>query len=205
MAVTIEELQEKFEALEKAHTDKTKELDGLQSLKGKWSNEVGEVRKQIEDLTAREKVVAEKLEAATKELESLKSKPAGKTENPPPAPKLSDKELADKLESDLTDAEKKDVEGLYNKLPDSEKKAFVEDDTFRVAVLKQAKTGSGQVNPNSPWRVVKPAPPPSSEELENRVKELFKKHRAGDTLIEQRGGGYGERKVSQDSKPKKFL
>lgn len=205
--MTIEELKDLVDKLTKQVDDKAKELDGLQKLKGSWSNEVGEVRKQNEDLVASLKAATEKLDSVTKEVEALKSNSqAGKTVNPPPEPKLSDKELADKLESKLTDAEKKDVEALFAKLPDADKKAFVEDDAFRVAVLKQAKAGDGKVNPNSPWRVVKPATPPSSEELENRVKELFKKHQSGVTLIDERGGGLGERKKAQDpTKPLKFL
>jgi chromosome segregation ATPase len=208
--MTVEELAAKVEALEKEREALQKKVDGLDSLNGKRGTEIGEVRKQLEDISALKdaiKSLTEDRDAVKKELEALKSKaPVGGKDTPPPDKKLSDKELADKLESELTDAEKKDVEDLFNKLPDADKKAFVDDDTFRVAVLKQAKAGNGEVNPNGPWRVKKPVAPPSGEELERRVKELFKTHRAGGPLIEQRGGGYGERKPAQDPiKPKKFI
>lgn len=200
--MTNEELMAKIQSFESQLADKNKELEGLQSLKGKWSNEVGDVRKEIETLKGELKTLTEDRDSVKKELEALKSKPVVGKDIPPPAPKTSDKELADKLESELTEAEKKDVEDLWKKLPDTEKKAFVTDDTFRVAVLKQAKAVEGKVNPDSPWRV---KPKPSSEDLEAKVKDLFKKHRAGVTLIDERGGGYGPAKVTPAKGPVRFM
>ncbi len=198
----VKELTDKIEALQK-------KVDGLDSLNGKRATEIGDVRKQMEEFTALKdaiKSLTEDRDAVKKELEALKSKgPKDGKDTSPPDNKLSDKELADKLETDLTDAEKKDVEALYNKLPDSDKKAFVDDDAFRVAVLKQAKSGKDSVTPDGPWRVKKPVTPPSSEELEKRVIELFKKHRAGVTLVDERSGGYGDKKVSSQPKAVKLM
>lgn len=200
--MTTEELQAKVAEMQNQLNEKVKELDGLQSLKGKWSNEVGDVRKEIETLKGELKTLTADRDAVKQELETLKSKSVAGKDNSPPVAKTSDKDLADKLESELTEAEKKDVEELWKKLPETEKKAFVSDDTFRVAVLKQAKASEGKVNPDSPWRV---KPKPSSEDLEAKVKDLFKKHRAGVTLIDERGGGYGPSKVIQAKPPVKFM
>jgi len=200
--MTVEELQANVEELTKRLDDKAKELDGLQSLKGKWSNEVGDVRKEMDVLKGELKSLTVDRDAVKQELEALKSKPDTGKVNSPPEAKVSDKELADKLETGLTEAEKKEVEELWKKLPDDDKKAFVENDAFRVAVLKQAKAKDGKVNPDSPWRV---QPKPPSGDLESKVKELFKKHRSGVTLIDERGGGFGTARQSKEFTPTKFL
>jgi chromosome segregation ATPase len=200
--MTIEELQASIEELNKKLEDKSKELDGIQSLKGKWSNEVGDVRKEMDVLKGELKSLTEDRDAVKKELEALKSKADSGKVNLPPVARVSDKELADKLETELTDAEKVEVEELWKKLPDSDKKAFVENDAFRVAVLKQAKAIDGKVNPDSPWRV---KPKPSGDDLENKVKDLFKKHRAGVTLIDERGGGFGTPRPTKEFSQAKFL
>jgi len=208
MAKTIEELEELVEGLTKRLAEKEKEIDGIQSLKGKWSGEVGDMRKQVEELVGLKETVTtltEDRDAVKKELEALKSKgPVQREENPPPAPKTSDKELADKLESELTDAEKKEVEGFIGKLTADDKKRFVSDDTFRVAVLEQAKTGDGKVDPDSIWRVAPKKPKSSGEDIKAMVADLFKKHKSGNLVIDERGGGYGQRREAKVEKPVKF-
>jgi len=202
--MTVEELEAKVTELQSQLGEKAKELDGLQSLKGKWSNEVGDVRKEIDALKGEVKNLAADRDAAKTELDALKSKSGGTgKENLPPASKVSDKELADKLETELTEAEKKEVEELWKKLPDDDKKAFVDNDAFRVAVLRQAKAVDGKVNPDSPWRV---KPKPSGEDLDAKVKDLFKKYRSGSTVVDERGGGFGApRQPKQAVAPVKFM
>jgi len=208
MAKTIEELEELVEGLTKRLTDKEKEIDGIQALKGKWSGEVGDVRKQLEELTELKdtvKTLTEDRDSVKKELEALSSKePAVKREEqPPPVSKVSDKELADKLESELTDAEKKEVEGFIVNLTPDDKKRFVSDDTFRVAVLEQAKTGNGKAAPDSIWRVTSKKKD-SREDLKSVVADLFKKHKSGNLVIDERSGGYGQRREAKVEKPIKF-
>jgi chromosome segregation ATPase len=207
MAKTIEELEALVDGLTKRLTDKEKEIDGIQALKGKWSGEVGDVRKQLEDLTGLKdtvKTLTEDRDAVKKELEALKSKETvvEREDKTPPASKVSDKELADKLESELTDAEKKEVEGFITNLTADDKKRFVSDDTFRVAVLEQAKTGNGKVAPDSIWRVTKKKD--SREDLKSVVADLFKKHKSGNLVIDERSGGYGQRREAKVEKPVKF-
>jgi len=206
MAKTIEELEKVVEGLTAKLDEKGKELDGLQKLKGTWSNEVGEVRKQSEVLAGELNTAKEAVEALTEDVKTLKSKEPPKTpgkDNPPPVAKVSDKDQADKLESELNEAEKKVVEELYKKLPDDEKKAFKDDDTFRVAVLKQAKAGDSTVNPDSPWRV---KTEPSSEDLDKKVKDLFKKYGSGSQLVDERNGQFGKSgEHKKDTGPRKFI
>ncbi len=205
MAKTVEELEVDLAAMQKRLTDKEKEIDGIQSLKGKWSGEVGEVREQLKELVSLKdaaKILTESLDAVKKELDALKSNgPTKREEQPPPAPKTSDKEQADKLESELTDAEKKEVEGFLENLTADDKKRFVSDDAFRVAVLEQAKTG--KVAPDSIWRVTKKKD--SREDLKSVVADLFKKHKSGNLVIDERGGGYGIKREVKAEKPVKFI
>lgn len=206
----LTELQTKVEALESKLADKEKELDGLQSLKGKWSNEVGDVRKKTDDLTstiaslkaALDEVKGDR-DALKAEIESLKSKGTeGKSGQPPPAPKPSAKDEADRLESELTDDEKKLVEKVL--ASDEDKASFVSDDNFRAAVLKRVRAESGDGGPSSIWRVKKQA---SSDDLLTKVDKMFSKHKGQDTSDGGKGR-FGQPRVikaADGQKPVKFV
>lgn len=207
----IAALQAKIDDYEKRMTDLLKKVEGLDSLNGKRGTELGEIReraKKIDELEGLVKTLAEDRDAVKKELEELKTASAKGTEGKPketssPSPKPSDKELADKLESELTDAEKKEVEGFVMNMTPEDRKAFVSNDTFRVAVLRQAKP-EGKTDPDSIWRV--PVKKASGEDIDARVRDLFKKHKSGNLVVDEKTGGYGSPiKTKSEHAPPKFI
>lgn len=203
MSEELTALQSKVDSLESKLADKEKELDGLQSLKGKWSNEVGDVRKKTEDLTstiaelktALDEVKGDR-DSLKSELDALKTRKASE-DNQPPEPKLSAKEEADSLESSLTDEQKKMVEEVLKDEGGDAIEKFSSDDKFRVAVLKQATAGSGDGGPSSLWRV---KPKPSSDDLVKKVEQMFNKHKGKDTA-QPTDRGYGKPRVIKAEEP----
>lgn len=209
MPKTVEDLEVEVAAMQKRLTDKEKEIDGIQSLKGKWSGEVGEVREQLKELASLKdaaKTLTESLDAVKKELDALKSKGTETREDKKPTElELSDKELADKLESKLNDAQKKELDAFLDKLTKEDQARFESDDTYRVAVLEQA-TGNGEGSPDSKrWRIAAKKPKASGEDIKALVADLFKKHKSGNLVIDERGGGYGVKREVKAEKPVKFL
>ena len=187
MAKTLEEVEALLEKVTKEMADKNTELNGLQTLKGKWSEEMGDVRKVKEEFESKLNGLEESRDAFKAEIEALKKVPVKKDEeNPPPPSKESVKEQADKLESELTDDEKKLVETILKGASDEDQKSFASNDTYRVAVMKEAKAGNGKEDPKSIWRVSKPKS--SSDDLDGRIQELFKKHRGERTVTDERRG-----------------
>lgn len=208
----VAELQKKIEERDNELADLKKKIDGLDSLNGKRGTEIGEVRKQLEELAELKKAITdlkEDRDALKKELDevkTLKSKePEGKKDTSPPEPKLSDKEKAEKLESELNEDERKEVEGFVSKLTADDRKRFVSDDAYRVAVLSQVKSKEDGVNPDSIWRIP-PKKKASGDDLEKTVSELFKKYKSGNLVVDERSGGYGSAsKPKAVNAPPKFL
>lgn len=206
MAKTIEELETLVNDLAGQVAEKTKEIKGLQELKGGWSNEIKEVReaaKALEAIKGELKTLTEDRDAVKKELDALKLKEseAGKA-NLPPVSKESDKEQADKLESKLTDEQKDEIGKFVKSLSEEDQSKFVNDDTFRVAVMKQATTGNGSANPDSIWRVTKSKA--SGDDTETSVKKLFNKWKSGELVTDERGGKHGKANQGQPTHRKFF-
>lgn len=203
--MTVEELEGKVAQLEKELADKAKKLEGLDSLNGKRGTELGEIReklKEAEELKASVKVLTDKLESATKEIESLKSnKPAATKETQPPSQAGSAKEQADRLEESLTDDERKKVEAFLEAMPEKERKSFVEDDSVRVAVFEGIKSGNGKVVPDGIWRVKKPA---SGEDVVSKMKKALEKFNQGKLVTDERGGDFGKPRKT-DTKVHRFF
>jgi predicted nucleic acid-binding Zn-ribbon protein len=192
--MTIEELEKLVSGLKsdltetkKALDEKAKELEGLQSLKGKWSNEVGDLRKKVEDFEGREKSLNDKLESAVKELDALKAaKATTREDNHSSSQKPSVTDQAATLESSLTEDERKKVEEFVKALDPEKRKSFVEDDAVRVAVFEEVKAGKPATeDPDSIWKVKKPAP---SGDVADQIRKLMKQSLAGNLVAEERGG-----------------
>lgn len=199
MSDDIAALQQKLE-------EQAKELKGLQELRGKWANDVGEAKaeamKKVEDLEGQIKTLAEDRETVRKELEALKTrKPDGQE---PAAEKKPLREQADELEAKLSDKEKQELDkmldALENSAEESEKemaKKFVSDDKVRLTFLQQAR--ETEAHPER-WRVKKPSQT-SVDDVKRTVEKLFKKHQGKVTLDERGGSPAGARRVSNDAKP----
>lgn len=200
MSDDIAALQQKLE-------EQAKELKGLQELRGKWANDVGEAKaealKKVEDLESQIKALAEDRETVRKELETLKTrKPDGQE---PAAEKKPLREQADELEARLSDKEKAELDKMLDALEssqdESEKemaKRFVSDDKIRLTFLQQAKE-STEAHPER-WRVKKPTQT-SVDDVKRTVEKLFKKHQGKVTLDERGGSPAGARRVSNEAKP----
>lgn len=188
--MTVEELEAKIVALEKEREQLTKKVEGLESLSGKRGTELGEIRekfKESEALATSIKDLTEKLDSATKEIESLKSiKPTLKDTQPPP-PAESDAEKAEKLEKQLTDEEKKLVEGYLEKNPEV-RDEFIKSDSVRVALLEEVKAGNGKVAPDSIWRV---KPKPSGDDSVKKIRSALKEYMSKGLPPDTRGGDFG--------------
>jgi hypothetical protein len=204
--MTVEELEalvsglkSEQSELKKVVDEKTKELEGLQSLKGKWSNEVGDLRKKVEDFEGREKSLNDKLESAVKELDALKTGKATKREdNHSSSQKPSATDQAETLELSLTEDERKKVEEFVKALDPEKRESFLKDDTVRVAVFEEVKAGKPATDdPDSIWKVRKPAP---SGDVADQIRKLMKQSLAGNLVAEERGGLGARTRIEQKTR-----
>lgn len=197
--MTSEELEAKVAALEKELADKAKKLEGLDSLNGKRGTELGEIREKLkanEDLQASIKTLTEKLDSATKEIESLKStKSTTVKETQPPPLAESDTERAEKLAAALNEEERKLAEAFVKSQGQDAIKKFNTDDKYRVAVLEEVNAGNGKVAPDSiDWRE-KPKKV-TSDDIRKQLRVEYEKFVSKGLPPDVRGGDFGRPKVT---------
>lgn len=199
-------LKEKVESLEGMIEKATSETEGLQSLVGKWSSEIGDIRKQVK-ASGQDDELTKKLSAMETEIESLKSAspPQGGQPNEQAAPSVkpserkSPEEQAAELETSLNDEQRKAVEAMY---AEEEDKSKWDDPKFRIAVFQKV-TAEVKSVPDSPWRAQKTEQPKLTD-YERTVKELFAKTRKKATNIPPGSGGVGYRGPSEQAEEKKY-
>lgn len=188
----VEELSSQVKSLQEKIDDTAKENEGLQSLIGKWSGEIGDIRKELAGAGGDEDL-KKKLDTIELELKEMKAQPPqggqpnGGAPKPPaePSERKSPEELADELELSLDDEQKKLVEQAWNDLEDKSK---WDDPKFRVAVYQEAK--SHQSVPNGPWRAQKKEQP-KPDDMKRLVKGLFENARKKIANVPPGSGGVG--------------
>lgn len=168
---STQEHQEKITALE-AEVEKQKgRVENAEQLVQKWSNEVGDIRKEREALKAETDALAVKL----KELDALKEKlvqtDATTTAKGSGDPGKKEPTL-EEVEKSLSEDAKKVCEAAFGKLTDDEKIQFRDDEGFRKDFFLQA--AEIKPVPTSPWLT---SPKKKSEETpsaqKKRIRELF--------------------------------
>lgn len=197
--MTVEELAEQVKSLQKKVDDTTKETEGLQSLAGKWSGEVGEIRKQLAGAGGNDELKT-KLDALESELKEIKSAPKGgqpEAEPEKPSERKSPEEVADELELSLNDSQRKLVEQIYNDLPD---KSSWDDAKFRVAAYEKAKSVDSV--PEGPWRAKKKEQP-KPDDMKRLVDKLFDNARKK-TRPPPGSGGVGAYGDVEAERPNKY-
>lgn len=143
LSAQVADLTSKLEASNK-EADKQKGIaENAEKLVQKWSNEVGELRKQAKES-------ADKQAALEKELEELKQKISGSTTQGKKTPDEKP-ETADDIEKSLDEAQRKAVEAAYAQADEEVKARFHEDQQFRLEFLKTAKERV-KVIPADPWK-----------------------------------------------------
>ena len=188
-----------------------KEVEGLQSLRGAQSNEIGEARKQLAKLEELETLVKDlkgSRDALLDEVKALKEKGSGAVKGPTPTETESEREKADRLEAGLTDDEKGKIKKIIAIWRESdEDKANVEryktDDAFRVALFEQVK--DRQPADDELFRV-KPKVTASGEDVKSLVAKLMKQDRVRNVVVpDERGTRGGGAEPPRPSGPKKFV
>lgn len=202
----VEELAKQVKSLQEKIDDTAKENQGLQSLIGKWSGEIGEIRKELASAGGDEDL-KKKLDTIESELKEMKAQPPkggqpnGGEQKPPvePSDKRTPDEIADELEVSLDDDQRKEVEKVYEALEDKSK---WDDPKFRVAVYQEAK--SQQSVPNGPWRAKKKEQP-KKDDVDRLIKGLFNNARKKLANVPPGSGGVGAYEGStNDGSRKRF-
>lgn len=143
LSAQVADMTSKLEAANE-EADKQKGIaENAEKLVQKWSNEVGDLRKQVKES-------AEKQGLLEKELEELKQKISGSTTQGKKTPEEKP-ETADEIENTLDEAQRKAVEAAYAQAGEDVKARYHEDEQFRLAFLKTAKERV-KVIPADPWR-----------------------------------------------------
>jgi len=166
----------------------TKETEGLQSLAGKWSGEVGEIREKLKAAGGDESI-KQKLDALESELKQLKAQPP----QGGPSERKTPEEKAAELELGLTEDQRKLVEEAYENLAD---KTQWDDPKFRLAVFEEAQSQVQSV-PKGPWRAQK-VEQPKVDDLKRVVKGLFSNARKRAASVPSGSGGVGFRGSSNE-------
>lgn len=188
-----------------------KEVEGLQSLRGAQSNEIGEARKQLAKLEELETLVKDlkgSRDALLDEVKALKEKSPGAVKGPTPTEAESEREKADRLEAGLTDDEKGKIKKIIAIWRESdEDKANVEryktDDAFRVALFEQVK--DRQPADDELFRV-KPRVATSGEDVKSLVAKLMKQDRVRNVVVpDEQGTRGGGAEPPRASGPQKFV
>jgi hypothetical protein len=195
----IDELAEQVKSLQAKLEKTTKETEGLQSLAGKWSGEVGEIREKLKAAGGDESI-KQKLDALESELKQLKAQPPqggqpnGTVAEPPkPSERKTPEEKAAELELGLTEDQRKLVEEAYENLDD---KTQWDDPKFRLAVFEEAQSQVQSV-PKGPWRAQK-VEQPKVDDLKRVVKGLFSNARKRAASVPSGSGGVGFRGSSNE-------
>lgn len=137
--LALEEAQKKLQEAQ-AEAEKQKGIaDNAEKLVQRWSNEVGELRKQVKE--AVDKYQALLASIGGKAPEDLNSGPSGG--------KNGDA-TADEIEASLTEEQKRAVEQVYASADEETKLRFHQDEQFRKQFLLEAKQRVREV-PASPW------------------------------------------------------
>lgn len=188
-----------------------KEVEGLQSLRGSQSNEIGEARKQLAKLEELETLVKDLKggrDALLDEVKALKEKGSGAVEGPTPTRTESEREEADRLEAGLTDKEREKVVkimGVLKESDDPRDKAQLEryktDDAYRVALFEQVK--ERQPADDELFRV-KPKATTSGEDVKSLVAKLMKQDRVRNVVADERGANTVRVEPQRPSGPVKF-
>ena len=200
------EVNEKLRKAQEQAESAKKELENLQSAFGKQGDKFGSALKAAEDKL---KELDDLKASQTALLEDIKSlKESGKASGSASQKVESDREKAERLESELTDKERAELKEITEALEGSddpndkaELESLSKDDAYWVAVLERVK--SRQPASNGVFRS-KPKVVPSSDDVAARVQKLMKNERVRNVVADEkgtRGGGYEPPKPSG---PKKF-
>ena len=189
LALEIEEL--------KATVEKEKKrVENAEALVDKWSNEVGDLRKQKETF---EKTIADAKAVVEAMEEKVKKASEGKQEN---AADEKVVETPENIEAGLDDKQKKVGEETFKELSDVEKIQYAEDPKFKIAFLKRLKTDAPIV-PQTPWSTAKKE---ANEEkrsgMDKILDRVFKKKQQASYVPEgpESNMSFGE----PQGKPRKF-
>jgi len=189
-----------------------KEVEGLQSLRGAQSNEIGEARKQLAKLEELETLVKDlkgSRDALLDEVKTLKEKGSGAVKGPTPTEAESEREKADRLEAGLTDKEREKVVKIMGVLKESDDPSdkaqferYKSDDAYRVALFEQVK--DRQPADDELFRV-KPKVTASGEDVKSLVAKLMKQDRVRNVVVpDERGTRGGGAETPRPSGPVKF-
>lgn len=177
---TLEEsLQEELEQLRKSN-------EGTQDLIKRWGTEMGEARKQQEEISKAADLL-KSLEEKIASLEGATGSPKGAGVAEP-----NDEPDVDELESSLTEAQRKAAQDAYEAADDADKKLIVENETVRRQFFIEAKSADSGV-PESPWKKLASGSAPE-EDLDNKIKSLFNAEKARSKKVPggPRGGSGGD-------------
>lgn len=195
----VADLTAKLDAANK-EVDKQKAIaENAEKLVQKWSNEVGELRKQAKEY-------AEKQALLEKEIEDLKQKISGSTVQGKKVPEEK-QETAEDIEKTLDDAQRQAVEAAYAEADDEVKARFHEDQQFRYEFLKTAKERV-KVIPADPWK--KPENKQSKKREGSDLSEiaaLFDKVLKRERFAPPGGSGSAQQSGlrSEDKKPRRIV
>ena len=189
LALEIEEL--------KATVEKEKKrVENAEALVDKWSNEVGDLRKQKETF---EKTIVDAKAVVEAMEEKVKKASEGKQEN---AADEKVVETPENIEAGLDDKQRKVWEGKFEELSDVEKIQYAEDPKFKIACLKRLKTDAPIV-PQTPWSTAKEeAKKETMSGMDKILDRVFKKKQQASYVPEgpQSNVSFGE----PQGKPRKF-
>ena len=168
--------------------------ENAEKMLNKWSNELGEFRKERETKLKEMDDAKKALEEAHKTISELQGKKQGAgTEG------ATDKETPEQIEKSLSADQREAAEKVFAQLSDDDKIRYAEDVEFRRTFLATAKETIKSV-PTTPWITQKVAQDKKAPDAtEKRIQDLFqtnKKRRSAYPLGSQRG----ENQASGDGK-----
>ena len=193
-ALKAKELE--IEELKATVEKEKKRVENAEALVDKWSNEVGDLRKQKETF---EKTIADAKAVVEAMEEKVKKASEGKQEN---TTEVKPAETPENIEAGLNDEQKKVGEEKFKELSNVEKIQYAEDPKFKVAFLKRLKTDAPIV-PQTPWSTAKEE---ANEEkrsgMDKILDRVFKKKQQASYVPEgpQSNVSFGE----PQGKPRKF-